>query len=168
MSFSQKSRKAGKEPSHHNGQTVDMAHICRWPGGNPILIRDASEGRQRSRRLSSTGSCRSGSIDTLRVLSATRVLRAAVRLALLFTVAVVHALVVLLSANKVGDCLGVFRCVGRLVVAADTRVYKGFLFHSQRRHVRVSIEGTMDYIYHSRSRICSLSGCPRPLAVAGR
>lgn len=105
-----------------------MIQICRWPGGDPILVRDASERRQRSGRLSGAGSCRSGSIDTLGVLSTTRVLRAAVILALLFTVAVFNALVVFLCALKVGDCLGVFRCVGRLVVAADTRVYKGFLF----------------------------------------
>lgn len=127
---SQQSCKAGEESSHNNGQTVDMVKIGRWPRGYPILIWDTRERGQRSSRLSGLGSCRSGSVDTLGVLSATRVFRPAIRLACRIAIAVLDALVVLLSAHKVGDCLRVFRCVRSQIVAANAGVSERFIVAS--------------------------------------
>lgn len=125
---SKQGREPGEERAHTKGRSVNMTHLDRRPGAD-VFTGDASEGRQRSGRLRGRGRG-AGLVGTLGVLSSAGMVVATRRLAFWVAVASIDALVVLLGADEVGDCLGVFRGVGGFAVVADAAVGEGVLLRT--------------------------------------
>lgn len=84
----------------------------------------------------------SSDIDTLGVLSSARVAGAALCLASGKTVAVGDAVIVILGADEVRNCLGILRRVGRLAIAADTTVLESILRRLSVRWLSMPVTGT--------------------------
>lgn len=108
-----------------------MSHLNRLSGGKALASICLSG--ERSQGSSSSGSAHSGGsgglIDTLGVLGSTGMIIAAARLAVRVAVAAgLHALVVLLSANEVGDRFRILRGIGGSTVTADARIGQSFLY----------------------------------------
>jgi len=139
-SSSQDDGEPSKEACYHDSQTVHLPDIKQGPRSSTSLsatarLRGLSRPRTpepvedspaaSSRCRVSSCRCRrgrGGDVHPLGVLGAAGVLCAAIALAGGVTAAVGYALVVVFSADVVGDCLGVLGGVGGLAVAADTAV----------------------------------------------
>ena len=114
-----------------------MAYINRhhpWSSASSASISIAiDKGIERGLRCSGgssvggSSSSSSGYIDTLGILGSTRVIYSAVILASGVTVAVENALTVGSRADVIGDCQGIFSCVGADAVAACAVVGQCFL-----------------------------------------
>lgn len=127
-----------------------MTHFDRRSGAH-VFTSDAGERRHRSGRLGGRGRG-AGLVGALGVLGSAGVVVAARRLAAGIAVAVVDALVVLLGADEVGDCLGVFRRVGGLAVVADAAVGEGVLCEWNQSSVTMG-HWFLDFVQLTESQV---------------